>query len=245
MENSKRTGSDHSILVIIPAFNEQASIGQVIDEIHVNLPQASIVVVNDGSKDKTAEVAGRKGVFVLSHLRNLGIGSAVQTGLMFARRKGYEIAIQVDGDGQHYPGDLKTLVTPVLEGEADLVIGSRFRGAGVFFSTLPRRIGIFFFSCLLYVLTGQWISDPTSGFRAMNRSLIDRFADRYPMDYPEPEVLMSVCRFGHRMKEVPVSMKPRTTGVSSISFFRAVYYMLKVTYAIIMESVRERELQST
>lgn len=230
------------VLIIIPAYNEESSVGAVIDEVRRSLPHVGIVVVNDGSSDRTGEIAGAKGVFVLSHVTNLGIGATVQTGLKFASRRGYEIAVQVDGDGQHEPEDLQHLIAPLLRGEVDMVIGSRFLGMSSFLSTAPRRVGIFIFSVLIFLLTGKWVTDPTSGFRAMNKKVIELFASQYPNDYPEPEVLMTVI--GHKLKfqEIGVSMKPRLGGISSISPFRAVYYMVKVSFAIVMELMRAPQL---
>ena len=231
------------ILILVPAYNEQESIGKVIDEIRVSLPGVDILVVNDGSSDKTAEIAAQKGIYVLTHDVNLGIGATVQTGLKFALMKNYQIAVQVDGDGQHEPADLARLIIPLVKDEVDISIGSRFLGASVFLSTLPRRVGIVFFSGLNFLLTGKWITDPTSGFRAMNRRVIEIFAKNYPADYPEPQVLVTLYKKGLRIGEVPVIMKPRTGGVSSISFHRAVYYMFKVTFSMIMEVFRRHELE--
>ncbi len=231
-------------LILIPAYNEQDSIGAVIDDIRKSLPGASIVVVNDGSSDHTEKVARGKDVHVLSHDVNLGIGATVQTGLKFARQYGYEIVVQVDGDGQHEPADLPRVIMPLIRNEVDMCIGSRFLGASVFLSTFSRRIGITFFSCLNFLLTGKWISDPTSGFRAMNSDVVNFFSEHYPADYPEPEVLVTLYKKGLRVGEVPVVMKPRTTGVSSISLHRAVYYMFKVTFSMIMDVFRTLEVSS-
>jgi len=230
--------SKSKILVVIPAFNEQATIAQVIDEVRQSLPAAHIAVINDGSGDGTGEEARRKDVFVLNHAVNLGIGSAVQTGLKFAQIKGYSIAVQVDGDGQHDPEDLPRLIAPIIQNGADLVIGSRFLGQSVFRSTFMRRMGILFFSFLNFFLTGKWITDPTSGFRAFSADAIRTFAANYPYDYPEPEVLVQSHRKALRLCEIPVTMKPRSAGASSISFLRAVYYMVKVPLSMILQVVR-------
>ncbi len=237
--------SKNKILVLIPAYNEQSSVGAVIDEIRLSLPACDVVVINDGSKDRTAEVVREKKAFLLEHDINLGIGATVQTGLKFARERGYQIAVQVDGDGQHDPNDLPRLIAPIIRDETDIVIGSRFLGPSVFVSSLPRRVGIFFFSCLNFALTGKWITDPTSGFRAMNRKVIEFFAGHYPNDYPEPEVLVTLYKVGSRISEVPVTMKARQAGISSISFRRAFYYMFKVTFSMVVEIFRGRGPQWT
>jgi len=228
------------ILVIIPAYNEERSLGSVIDEVKEALPRADIVVVNDGSTDETAKVALAKNVFLVNHDVNLGIGSTVQTGYKLAKIRGYDIAIQVDGDGQHSPDDLRHLVAPILLDETDLVIGSRFLGESIFVSSFPRRLGICLFSLLTFLLTGKPITDPTSGFRAVNKRVIDFFAQTYPSDYPEPEVLVTLYKNSFRWFEIPVTMQARTAGVSSISLKRAIYYMVKVPFAMLIESIRPR-----
>lgn len=238
------SGLYKDILILIPAYNEQDSVGNVIDAVRTSLPGVGIVVVNDGSSDRTAEVALSKGVHVLSHDVNLGIGATVQTGLKFARQNKYQIAVQVDGDGQHEPNDLPRIILPLIRNEVDMCIGSRFLGASVFMSTFSRRIGITFFSTLNFLLTGKWITDPTSGFRAMNSQVIEFFSEHYPADYPEPEVLVTLYKKQLRVGEVPVVMRARTTGTSSISFHRAFYYMLKVTFSMVMDVFRTHEVSS-
>lgn len=242
--NSFTSGLYKDILILIPAYNEEDSIKNVISDVRKSLPGVDIVVVNDGSSDKTAEAAASQGVFVLSHDVNLGIGATVQTGLKFARLKNYKIAVQVDGDGQHEASDLPRVIMPILRNEVDLCIGSRFLGASVFMSTFTRRIGITFFSVLNFLLTGKWITDPTSGFRAMNAQVIEFFSEHYPADYPEPEVLVTLYKKEFKIGEVPVVMKARTTGISSISFHRAVYYMFKVTFSMLMDVFRTHEVSS-
>lgn len=228
------------VLILIPSYNESGSIEGVVAEVRQSLPEASILVVNDGSSDNTLEIARRMNVSVVSHSQNLGIGATVQTGLKFAQKHGYQIAIQVDGDGQHQPGDLPRLLMPLLRGEADMSIGSRFLGESEFCSTFTRRIGILFFSFLFYAISGKWITDPTSGYRAMSAKVITLFADHYPADYPEPEALVLLHKHQLKIAEVPVSMKPRQAGISSISWTRSIYYMIKVPFAMLMECGRAR-----
>lgn len=226
------------VLILIPTFNESGSIQSVISEVRNSLPDAGILVINDGSTDNTLELARKMNVFTVSHSQNLGIGATVQTGLKFAQKNGYEIAIQVDGDGQHQPEDLKRLIVPLIRGEADMAIGSRFLGASEFSSTFTRRIGIVFFSFLFFMISGKWITDPTSGYRAMNSKVIRLFSAHYPPDYPEPEALVFLNKHHLKIAEVPVSMKPRQAGISSISWTRSIYYMLKVPYAMLLECIR-------
>ncbi len=170
---------------------------------------------------------------------NLGIGGAVQTGYLYALRHGYDIAIQVDGDGQHDPQFIKYLIQRLNEGY-DLCIGSRFIENEGFQSSKARRIGIRYFSWLIKLLTGKRITDPTSGFRACNRKVIELFANDYPIDYPEPETVVTVLRNRLKVCEMPVIMRPRAGGVSSISSTNAIYYMIKVTLAIIISAISKK-----
>lgn len=232
------------VVVLIPTYNESRTVQNVIAEVRASLPQAGILVINDGSTDNTLEMARRMNVSVLSHSQNLGIGATVQSGLKFALKNGYEIAIQVDGDGQHKPEDLPKLLAPLVRGEADMTIGSRFLGTSEFESTFMRRIGIVFFSFLFFLISGKWITDPTSGYRAMNRKVISLFTKNYPPDYPEPEALVYVHKHHLKIAEVPVSMKPRQAGISSICWSRSIYYMLKVPYAMLLECIRSKTAPS-
>jgi len=220
------------ILVIVPAFNERITIREVIVRIRTFYPQADILVVSDGSTDGTGRVAREAGVLVLEHSYNMGIGATVQTGLLYALENDYEIAIQIDGDGQHNPQFLSSVVEPILQGRSNLVIGSRYLSEGGFKSTSLRKLGIQFFTGLVWIFTGRRITDPTSGFRAMDRRGIGLFAEDYPSDYPEVEALVLAHKKGLGIEEVPVQMRPRRRGTSSIGFLSAIYYMMKVTLSI-------------
>jgi len=227
------------ILTIIPVFNEEATLRDVIAGIRASLPAADILVVNDGSTDSTATIAREEGVLILDHPYNMGIGATMQTGFLFAFQYEYDVAIQVDGDGQHDPNYLKDLMTPVLEGETDLAIGSRYLQKRGFKSSTPRRAGIQFFSILFYLLTGKKVTDPTSGFRALNRKVIHFFSREYPSDYPEVESLILLHKKGFILKEIPVAMRERQGGASSINFLRALYYMTKVTLSMVLGTLKK------
>ena len=230
------------ILIIIPAFNEAGTIAKLLEEIHAAFPQADRIVVNDGSHDLTEENASKSGTFVASLPFNLGIGGAVQTGFQIAYDGNYDIAIQVDGDGQHDPTYIRDLVKPILEGKLDLCIGSRFleHPPGAFQSTLARRTGIRFFCRLLELLTGLYLTDPTSGFRATGKKLIRVFADFYPVDFPEPEAIKIAKRHGAKIGEIPVQMRDRQGGHSSIRYLATLYYMVKVTFAILIDLLKKK-----
>jgi glycosyltransferase involved in cell wall biosynthesis len=219
-------------LAIVPAFNEAASVGRVIDEIRVADPGFEILVVDDGSTDETAAVARAHRARVVSLPFNLGIGGAVQTGYRYARDHGFELAVQVDGDGQHDPRELAVLMRPVLAGEADLSVGSRFAGTGEYRAPAARRLGIRLFARAISRIAGQPVTDTTSGFRAANRRAIELFADDYPHDYPEVEATVMVVREHLRLVEVPVAMRERAAGRSSITAARSIYYMAKVLVAL-------------
>jgi hypothetical protein len=231
--------SEKKALVVIPAFNEEASIRRVIEGVRSMLPKSTIFVVNDGSKDLTSEKARCDGVIVLDLPFNLGIGGAMQAGYKYAYEKGYDIAIQVDADGQHDPKEIPKLLRALAEEKFDMVIGSRFLGNSEFKSSLMRRIGISLFSAVISTIAGQKITDPTSGFRAASRKAIQLFASNYPQDYPEPEavVLLHQCRL--KMGEVPVEMSQRYSGESSITKIRSVYYVVKVLLAIIVDCFKK------
>ena len=228
------------ILIVIPAYNEVSTIARLIQEIKKQHPQISTLVINDGSSDGTGQEARRAGSLVVNHPYNLGIGGAVQTGFKVAARENYDIVIQIDGDSQHDPVYLNDLLHPILTNQSDFVIGSRFIGEHTGFqSTFGRRIGIRFFVFLLNILTGIRLTDPTSGFRAVNRKLICFFAEYYPIDYPEPEAIKMAKRFGARIAEVPVKMRKRLGGISSIRYFKTIYYMIKVTFAILIDTLKQ------
>jgi glycosyltransferase involved in cell wall biosynthesis len=234
--------SGKRILVIVPALNEADSIQKVIADVQTHVPEAGILVVNDGSVDLTSHRAKSSGAVVLDLPFNLGIGGAMQAGYKYAYEKGYDIAIQVDADGQHDPKEIIRLLPALLAEEADVVIGSRFIGDSEYKSSFMRRIGITIFSGVISMIVRQKITDPTSGFRAANRKAIQLFASNYPQDYPEPEavVLLHQCRL--KMGEVPVGMSERYSGESSITKIRSVYYMVKVLLAIFVDCFKKPPL---
>jgi hypothetical protein len=227
----------------VPAYNEAASVGRVIDEIRAARPAFDVLVVDDGSRDATAAVARARGARVVSLPFNLGIGGAVQTGYRYARAHGYELAVQVDADGQHDPADLAALVAPVLAGEADFAVGSRFAGAGTYRAPLGRRLGIRLFAGTISRLTGQRVTDTTSGFRAANRRAIELFAEDYPHDYPEVETTVMVVKERLRLVEVPVCMRERAAGRSSITAARSAYYVAKVMVALFVGLFRAPSME--
>lgn len=222
-------------LAIVPAHNEAGAITTTVEEIRKWAPEFDVVVVDDGSTDDTARLAARAGAKVLKLPFNLGIGGAMQTGYVYADEYGYEVAVQVDGDGQHDPRDIATLLDHMrADPEVDMVVGSRFLTLDDvgYRSSAPRRAGIVIFARLLSLITRQRITDPTSGFRMTNRIGIKLFAGDYPHDYPEVEAILLM--HGHKLRccEIPVRMRPRTTGVSKIVSTQPVYYMLKVLLAV-------------
>jgi glycosyltransferase involved in cell wall biosynthesis len=231
-------------IAIVPALNEETAIAQVINEIRAYDPELEIVVIDDGSPDRTAQVARAAGAHVLRLPFNLGIGGAVQTGFRYAYENGYQLAVRVDGDGQHDPAQLAAVVDPVVRGEADIVVGSRYLGRGGegYRSTAPRRVGIRILARVVSLLTGQRITDPTSGFQALNRKAIALFAADYPHDYPEVEALVLLFRHRLRLHEVPIAMRPRAGGRSSIRTLSSTYYMVKVLLALFVGSFRRNVL---
>jgi glycosyltransferase involved in cell wall biosynthesis len=232
--------SNKKILAIVPAFNECGNIGRTVEEIRKKAQGADILVIDDGSSDATAEEARRAGGMVISLPFNLGIGAAVQTGFQFAQKYQYDIAVQIDGDGQHDPAYLDKIVEPIRLDEADMVVASRFlERTGGFRSSFSRRVGINFFVHLINLLTGVKISDPTSGFRAYNKKLIALFSEYYPHDFPEPEAIVVAQQAGARFIEISVVMRAREAGNSSIRYFKTLYYMVKVTLAILLHMIRQ------
>lgn len=231
------------LLVVIPAFNEQAVIADVVVDVAATNPQADILVVNDASWDGTAARAEQTGrCFVLTLPVNLGIGGAVQTGFLYAQRGGYDCVVQCDGDGQHPGAFIQDLCAPLYAGTADVVVGSRYLvGSKGFRSTGARRFGTLVLAWIGNLLTGIMISDATSGFRAYNRSAIAFLARNYPSDYPEPEAVVMLARHSFSILEVSVNMCARKCGASSISRVKALYYMLKVSLAMIVTAMRSRE----
>jgi glycosyltransferase involved in cell wall biosynthesis len=230
-------------LAIVPAYNEAAIIASTVREIQLHAPGFDVLVVDDGSTDETAALARAEGACVLRHPFNLGIGGAVQTGYQYALEHGYSVAVQVDGDGQHDPRHIPELLDHLRADPAlDMVTGSRFlvRDGAAYRSSMPRRLGIRLFSRILSAVVGRRITDPTSGFRMVGRRGVELFARDYPHDYPEVEAVLLLHFHKLRGNEVPVRMRPRTTGVSSINSTRSVYYMNKVLLAILVGLLRAR-----
>ena len=222
------------VLLIIPAYNEEESLRSLIEEIKTVCPYVDYLVVNDCSSDDTERLLEELGANYITLPCNMGIGGAVQSGYRYAAQNGYDIAIQIDGDGQHDVRFVKDMVKLIEDKQADVVIGSRFIDKEGFQSSQARRIGIRILSVLIRLLCGAKVKDVTSGFRAVNRRFIELFAENYPDDYPEPEVLVTAKLYGAVINEVPVVMRERTTGKSSINLKRSIYYMIKVGLAIII-----------
>lgn len=234
------------VLLIIPAYNEEKNIKATVDNVLSHSPgtayQLDYIVVNDGSRDGTKELCRREGIRCLSLVQNLGIGGAVQTGYLYAQQNGYDIAVQFDGDGQHDIASLDALVAPVLNEEADFTVGSRFiDGTSDFRSTFMRRLGIRYLSLLIRIVSGGKIKDPTSGYRAAGRKAIAFLSSNYPADYPEPESIVVLLKKGFRLREVQVNMFERASGKSSINFWKSIYYMFKVSLAILCTSMQRKE----
>ena len=224
--------AEHRRVAIVPALNEEESVPRVIDEIRAFDPGFEIVVVDDGSVDRTAQVARARGARVIRLPFNLGIGGAVQTGFRYAYENGFDLAVRVDGDGQHDPQQLGAILEPVLAGQADIAVGSRFTGATGYRSSRSRRIGIRVLAWTVSALVRQRVTDTTSGFQAVNKLGIRLFAADYPHDYPEVEATVMCFRHKLRLTEVPVRMREREHGASSITALRSIYYMVKVLLAI-------------
>jgi len=228
------------VLIIIPAFNESANIKALLTKIkNLKFKSTDVLVVNDASMDNTSALAKSCGVKVADLPVNLGIGGAVQTGYLYAYENNYDIAIQVDGDGQHNPEFIGDIIKPIYEKKADMVIGSRFINNEGFQSSMFRRAGIAILKITLAISTKRSFTDPTSGFRACNRNILSLFARSYPSDYPEPESLATVIRKGFSVAEIPVIMNERSGGESSIKSFKTIYYMIKVSLAILFDRIKK------
>ncbi len=232
----------HSLyLAVVPAYNESATIVDVVKALHRNAPEFDTLVVDDGSADSTDVLAHGAGAKVLKLPFNVGIGGAVQTGFVYARDHGYEFLAQVDGDGQHDSVELERLIATMEEEDVDMVCGSRFLTDDHRYpAPLSRRTGIHIFAFLLSLIVGMRVSDPTSGFRLYNRRAIELFAHDYPHDYPEVEAVLILHHHRLRMSEIPVRMYTRGGGTSSISTGKSVYYMLKVLLALFVGLGRRR-----
>ena len=230
----------YKILAIVPALNEQDNIGSVVKNLKSASPWLDVLVIDDGSTDQTAEIARTHGAKVISLSVNLGIGGAVQTGFLYAVKNHYDVALQVDGDGQHRAEEIKKLIEPVLKEEADVTIGSRFLEKTAYKSALPRRLGIYFLSKTIQSVVRKRYTDPTSGFRAYNRKALRVVSTHYSTDYPEPDAIVTLVKNRLRVIEISVEMDARLSGNSSITPFKSMYYMFKVSLAIILNSMMSR-----
>lgn len=228
------------ILAIIPALNEEKNIGFVVEGLRNTVPWLDVLVIDDGSTDQTAEVGRQHGAKVISLPMNLGIGGAVQTGFLYALKHGYDVALQVDGDGQHRAEEVRKLVDPVLSGETDVTIGSRFLTKTSYKSARLRRLGIYLLSKVIQSVVRKRFTDPTSGFRAYNQKALRVVSSHYSIDYPEPDSIVTLVKNRLRVTEVSVEMDARLSGTSSITPFKSGYYMFKVSLAIILNSMMSR-----
>lgn len=229
------------ILVIIPCYNEQESIERVIENLKANAPFADYLIVNDCSTDKTLRILQANDMNYINNPVNLGIGGGVQAGYLYARENGYDVAVQMDGDGQHDPKYLEKVCAPVIDGTYDMCIGSRFIEKEGFQSSFMRRLGINIISFMIKLFTGKKIYDVTSGYRACNKELINFFADNYADDYPEPEAIITSVLSGFKVGEVPVVMVERQGGTSSIRSLKSAYYMIKVCLALVVDRIKVRK----
>ena len=229
------------VLIIIPSFNEEENILKTCNKItNLKLKDYDInyIIINDGSTDLTKNICIENGLNFVNLVSNLGIGGAVQTGYKYAFYNNYDFAIQFDGDGQHNENYILNLLEEIEKDDVDLVIGSRFvTNLSKFKSTKFRRVGIKFLSSLMHICVGKKIKDPTSGFRAANKKVIKLFASEYPTDYPEPETIITLIKKSYKVKEIPVEMNERLGGESSIKKFKILYYMFKVSLAILIASI--------
>lgn len=228
------------VLLIIPSYNEEENVlnnyKRIIKHNEKYKTNYDVIIVNDGSKDKTEEICKENNIPYISLIHNLGIGGAVQTGYKYAYEHGYDVAVQFDGDGQHDVRYVENIIKPLKDKKADMVIGSRFidKSSSEFKTSRARRIGIKLISFFIKIITKKKIYDTTSGFRAVDKKLIERFASNYPVEYPEPVSTTEVLRLGYRVEEVPVSMNERENGVSSIKAWKNVYYMINVILSIVI-----------
>ena len=239
-------GRKERVLVIIPAFNEEKRIVPVIEGVRDRLPNAKVLIVDDGSTDKTRQMARQAGATVLSHPFNLGYGAALQTGYKYALKKGYGEIVQIDGDGQHDPSFLEALIEIIEEGGTDIVIGSRFlgsegRGASKRYrAPFLRKMGMTFFRVITSLLIYQKVTDPTSGYQAMNRRVLEWVSgDKFPFDYPDADVIIMLHRAGFRIREVPVQMFPSQDKKSMHSGWKPFYYVFKMFLSILVTLMRK------
>ena len=233
-------------LVIIPCYNEEKNIELVVERLKRAAPSVDYIIINDCSTDKSAEICEKNGYNYLNLPANLGIGGGVQCGYIYARDNGYDITVQMDGDGQHDPAYLDAIIKPVADGTFDMCIGSRFITNEGFQTSFMRRLGINIISGLIWLLCGVRVKDTTSGFRACSKELTEYFSHHYAQDYPEPEAIISAELNGWNVGEKSVIMQERNAGKSSISTWKSAYYMIKVSiglvvYRITVQKTRRKE----
>jgi glycosyltransferase involved in cell wall biosynthesis len=233
---------DQKVLVVIPAYNEQGRIGEIVRAVKRVLPSAKTLVVNDCSSDDTGSESVEAGADVVTHLINLGYGAALETGYLYALQYGYEFIVQMDGDGQHLPDEVTQILAPVLDGGADIVIGSRYLSSkNTYKTSFVRKVGQKFFGMILSVITGYKITDPTSGFQCLNRKAFELFSrGQFPHDFPDADVLLMAHYAGFRVKEVPVVMLGRSGGVSMHAGLKPLYYVIKMILSIVMVFLSQR-----
>ncbi len=233
----KPDGTPARCLIIVPAFNEAGSIAQVVSGLHEHLPEVDVLVVDDGSIDQTHAHVPKTATVVRLPF-NLGIGGAMQTGYRYADMHRYDVAVQVDGDGQHPPAEVSRVIQTLLDRQCDMIVGSRFLEETKYEQKISRMTGIHLLRLWIKLLCGQSFSDCTSGFRAANRDVIKSYAHWYPDDYPEPEVLLLLTRSNFAVEEIQVHMEQRTTGQTSISLTQGIFYVLKVATALLLDTIR-------
>jgi glycosyltransferase involved in cell wall biosynthesis len=230
-------------IVVIPAYNEGGVIAGVIENVRRVVPDFEILVVNDGSRDRTAREAAAAGAIVVSHYFNMGYGVTIQTAYKYAYAKGYDYLVQIDGDGQHDAAFIPQLLAPVVAGDTDFVVGSRFLGVESYRPSFSRRLGILFFRKLVSTLIGRSITDPTSGYQAFNREVMRFFTtDVFPCDYPDADMLVTLNMAGFRIRELPVRMFANAAGKTMHSGVKPLYYMFKMCLSIFVTLLRNRQL---
>ncbi len=226
-------------LLILPAWNEARSIADVVASCRASAPDFDVLVVDDGSTDGTADLARAAGARVVSHPFNIRYGAALQTGYLYALRGGYDLAVQLDADGQHDPDDVAALAAPILEGRADLVVGSRFHAGSTYPMPALRRLGSSWFRFLVRALSGVELADPTSGLQALGRDVLELYSTEvFPLDYPDADILVLAARSGFRIVDVPVHMRVESGSPSMHSGPRVLYYVYKMTLCVIMNALR-------
>ncbi len=228
----------NQLLVVIPAHNEGDIVGAVIARVRAHVPSADILVIDDGSTDNTATTAREAGALVISLPQNLGIGAATQTGYIFAREMGYDVVARVDADGQHDPAEIARLISALSEEGVHVIVGSRFVEGGEHATSFVRRLGIWVLASLISLVTRQEVTDPTSGFQVVDEEALALYASHFPHDYPEPESRVLLHRAGFKVKEIPVSMGRRLGGRSSIGALDSIFYMVRVTIALLIDLLR-------